>query len=347
MRRQATSSDLAERQRLFAEVAAYLRRGAARDVLRRAEGDAGGQQPGRATSARSRRCRSCSGARTHWPCRRHRDSRAVRPAPALRRKTDRAPRLPAIPDPPRRIRRRPGSVRVVGRRSSWRAWRLRTTPSGPILPSSPPSGERLGFDAPACRAVRGTGCAQPSARFRESRCGSGGRSSTLMRERRRKHGAPRLLGARCLQPRSASRSASSPAAATDGIRGRSARGASLVLLSVPPLITSLVLLLLAARTGWLPAGGLPHVPAERRLARAPAWDRRSGISAAVAGAGAADRGLPRAAAVAVDARSAGRSVHSCRARARSAAAPRRSGGTRSACRSSPCWRSTASRSAAC
>lgn len=33
------------------------------------------------------------------------------------------------------------------------------------------------------------------------------------------------------------------------------RGASLLLLSIPPLITSLVLLLIAVRTGWLPAGG--------------------------------------------------------------------------------------------
>jgi len=34
------------------------------------------------------------------------------------------------------------------------------------------------------------------------------------------------------------------------------RGASLVLLSVPPLISSLVLLTLAARTGWLPVSGM-------------------------------------------------------------------------------------------
>jgi peptide/nickel transport system permease protein len=33
--------------------------------------------------------------------------------------------------------------------------------------------------------------------------------------------------------------------------------ASVLLLSVPPLVTSLALLLLAARTGWFPAGGLP------------------------------------------------------------------------------------------
>ena len=36
-----------------------------------------------------------------------------------------------------------------------------------------------------------------------------------------------------------------------------ARGASIVLLAVPPLLTSFVLLLLAAWSGWLPVGGLP------------------------------------------------------------------------------------------
>ncbi|HUH07586.1 MAG TPA: ABC transporter permease, partial [Egibacteraceae bacterium] len=40
-----------------------------------------------------------------------------------------------------------------------------------------------------------------------------------------------------------------------------ARGASALLLAVPPLITSLVLLLVAVRTGWLPAGGLPDTSA--------------------------------------------------------------------------------------
>jgi peptide/nickel transport system permease protein len=37
------------------------------------------------------------------------------------------------------------------------------------------------------------------------------------------------------------------------------RAVSMVLVSVPPLIMSLVLLLIAARTGWLPAGGLGPV----------------------------------------------------------------------------------------
>jgi peptide/nickel transport system permease protein len=45
-----------------------------------------------------------------------------------------------------------------------------------------------------------------------------------------------------------------------GVLARGARGASLTVLSVPPLVTSLVLLVVAARTGWFPAGGLPNVP---------------------------------------------------------------------------------------
>jgi peptide/nickel transport system permease protein len=45
-----------------------------------------------------------------------------------------------------------------------------------------------------------------------------------------------------------------------GIIPAAARGASVLLLSLPPLVMSLVLLLIAARTGWLPAGGLPDIP---------------------------------------------------------------------------------------
>jgi len=41
-----------------------------------------------------------------------------------------------------------------------------------------------------------------------------------------------------------------------------ARIVSMTVLSIPSLVTSLVLLLMAARTGWFPAGGLPNVPAE-------------------------------------------------------------------------------------
>lgn len=41
-----------------------------------------------------------------------------------------------------------------------------------------------------------------------------------------------------------------------GMAVRLLRGASMVLLSVPPLISSLVLLTIAARTGWLPVSGM-------------------------------------------------------------------------------------------
>jgi len=39
------------------------------------------------------------------------------------------------------------------------------------------------------------------------------------------------------------------------------RGASLLCLSIPPLLTSLLLVFLASRTGWLPAGGMTSVEA--------------------------------------------------------------------------------------
>jgi peptide/nickel transport system permease protein len=47
-----------------------------------------------------------------------------------------------------------------------------------------------------------------------------------------------------------------------GILTAAVRGTSVLLLSVPSLITSLALLLVAARTGWLPTGGYGVVPAD-------------------------------------------------------------------------------------
>ncbi len=44
-----------------------------------------------------------------------------------------------------------------------------------------------------------------------------------------------------------------------GLLVAATRGASIVILSVPPLVLSMALLLLASRTGWFPAGGLPDV----------------------------------------------------------------------------------------
>ncbi len=53
-----------------------------------------------------------------------------------------------------------------------------------------------------------------------------------------------------------------------GTLGALLRGGSLLLLSVPSLITSLVLLLIAVRTGWFPAGGYGSVPAGASLGEA-------------------------------------------------------------------------------
>ena len=59
-----------------------------------------------------------------------------------------------------------------------------------------------------------------------------------------------------------------------GVLANAARMLSIALLSLPPLVTSLVLLLVAARTGWLPAGGLPQVPADAGALRAAAITAR-------------------------------------------------------------------------
>jgi peptide/nickel transport system permease protein len=58
-----------------------------------------------------------------------------------------------------------------------------------------------------------------------------------------------------------------------GSRGRHplammARVGSIAILSMPSLVTSLGLLLVAARTGWFPAGGLPMIPADANIVEA-------------------------------------------------------------------------------
>lgn len=56
-----------------------------------------------------------------------------------------------------------------------------------------------------------------------------------------------------------------------GLLVAAARGISLLLLSVPPLIMSIALLLLAVTTRWLPAGGLPDLPPDADWGRR-AWE---------------------------------------------------------------------------
>ena len=116
----------------------------------------------------------------------------------------------------------------------------------------------------------------------------------------RQHGGPgRRRPGR--SPRSSgSVSASSPAAG--GPDGCSAlvRGASVMFISVPPLLMSLMLVFIAARTRWLPTSGMLSAGAVD-----PSWptwiaDVAWHLRAARAGAGAADCRDLRAAAVAVD-----------------------------------------------
>jgi peptide/nickel transport system permease protein len=124
-----------------------------------------------------------------------------------------------------------------------------------------------------------------------------------------------------------------------GVLVAAARGASIVLLSVPPLITSLLLLLVAARTGWLPAGGLPSIPNGAGPFEAASITLRYLCLPSLALA------LPIAASLE---RLQSQSMRASWPRSRAASRwGAWSGGTRCASRSSPCSPSTASRSAAC
>jgi peptide/nickel transport system permease protein len=55
----------------------------------------------------------------------------------------------------------------------------------------------------------------------------------------------------------------------EGVPATIVRGASLVVLSMPPLVTSLLLVFVAARTGWLPSGSMTSSAAA--AASWPAW----------------------------------------------------------------------------
>ena len=85
-----------------------------------------------------------------------------------------------------------------------------------------------------------------------------------------------------------------------GVAAGAIRAVSVVLLSMPPLLTSLFLVFVAARTGWLPVGGMRSADARRRTARS--LDLLRHLVVPGAGAGAAARGDVRAAAGAGDAR---------------------------------------------
>ena len=125
------------------------------------------------------------------------------------------------------------------------------------------------------------------------------RSSASTRRTRRSWPRPRSWPRRW--------SASPPASSREPARGlaaRAIRASSVLLLSVPPLVTSLALLTVAARTGWLPGVGdrrpvAPRHPqpraraADRRDARAPAAEAISRGADAAEHRAAAARGISR------------------------------------------------------
>jgi peptide/nickel transport system permease protein len=59
-----------------------------------------------------------------------------------------------------------------------------------------------------------------------------------------------------------------------GVLSSVTQGASIVLLSVPPLVMSVAMLLVAVHSGWLPAGGLPDIPRGAGAGRAAATTLR-------------------------------------------------------------------------
>ena len=69
---------------------------------------------------------------------------------------------------------------------------------------------------------------------------------------------------------------------------------SLVLLSMPPLLTSLFLLFVAARTGWLPISGMRSATVPPEGAISTAMARASASTPALAAADAGKLGRPRA-----------------------------------------------------
>ena len=116
---------------------------------------------------------------------------------------------------------------------------------------------------------------------------------------RGQHRDPRAHRAARRDRSSACRSASSPAAGGGGVLSGAIRAASLVLLSMPPLLTSLFLVFVAARTGWFPIAGMrsPGAPAGGAL-----LDLLHHLVVPAAALGAAARGDVRAAAGAGDER---------------------------------------------
>ena len=160
-----------------------------------------------------------------------------------------------------------------------------------------------GLDRPLVRAVRAMARRPGPARSRplDALRPSGRRPG---RRARVQHRDPGLGGAGVRDADRRCRWAATPASRGRGRRGR--RGSRRwLLLSVPPLVGSLLLVLVAARTGWAPVGGMPAADL-----RGGAWfaDAAAAPAGAGAGAGAAAGRDARAVAGAIDGRGRGTPV---------------------------------------
>ena len=189
---------------------------------------------------------------------------AVRPAakPRHRRTAERRELRPQMSLHPLPARRRRAALaarvrRRVGRAAAGAARARATTRRqfGRSPEQIAAERHRLGLDRPFARAVRALARAHAHARSRRvvPVPAAGARSGPAARGQ---HRAPRPRRAGRRDAARDSVRASSPAAGAAACCPASLRGASLLLLSVPPLISSLVLLTIAARTGWLPVSGM-------------------------------------------------------------------------------------------
>ena len=244
MRRQARTTDETERKKIFDEVQRIFVEHEPVIYFAAPRAVPGHDTPRR--PHRRRRCcgRSCCGTPRRSAC-------VTRPRPP----TERA----ALPHAAAGLRPLPGLRRLVrqslshaprARRLCDRRARLRREPGNR---GAHPRALRAG--STGADAVRASGLGGPSGWISARRCSTGVRSASWW-DRARQHGGARLHCARAGHPRrAAARRRHGQRAPCHG-PGRSSPRSRIVALSLPPLLTSLALVFVAARTGWLPIGGM-------------------------------------------------------------------------------------------
>ena len=222
-----------------------------------AAGDAGDIAARARTRRRRRRLRTCSGARIRWRSARDTGSRLDSRLGRFEPKTPSCAAGSCLTSSAACCSPRCSSSSCRRRRCCWSRRRPATT--SPASTSTPAVAaaerHRLGLDRPFL--VRYARVARPRGAARLRRVGEvpAGRSTSSWpsaRRRRRCSASTALLLATVLGV---------PAGIITGSRRNLAAASRApsrsIVVSVPPLVTSFALLLVAARTGWLPVGGFP------------------------------------------------------------------------------------------